>query len=459
MLLWRAMRVLVVHHGRLPGTGDASVTGGALRARVHADALRGAGHDVVTLARAQDEPGGFRTPAHLRRLAAAASPDWILAVAPEEAPALAPVAPLVVDLYAPRLLEGAFEGLQREEAGRALRAIAAADEVLFSNPRQRWFWMGLCGACGWDLSRAAGLLVPLAALPGPARLPTDPPTFVCGGQPWPWQDAGPTIDRAVAHLGDRARVVTFGLPARPGVDARPLASRGAWLAALAGASAALDRYAPNPERSLALSFRQADYLGVGLPLVTDADTPLADEVRATGAGWVDEPLEDALDAALASPRSSAALAARYAPAVTEAPLLAWAPRRRPRDWDLFRAARRLAEVEARAARDRALRDAAETEVTAKRAEIDGLNAQVRALASAVEASSAAVADVAAFRRETVAVLGTRLAGQTAEAEHLRRELEICRADLDKKTLELRAAQEERDRVGRALSFLRGRARP
>src|SRR4051812_47154161 len=72
-----AMRVLVVHHGRLPTPGSPC-TGGALRAQVHVDALRGAGHDVHTLARAQDEARGFRSPADLRRLAAAITPDWIL---------------------------------------------------------------------------------------------------------------------------------------------------------------------------------------------------------------------------------------------------------------------------------------------------------------------------------------------------------------------------------------------
>ena len=36
------MRILIVHHGRLPG-GDQPVTGGALRAWHHGEALRGAG--------------------------------------------------------------------------------------------------------------------------------------------------------------------------------------------------------------------------------------------------------------------------------------------------------------------------------------------------------------------------------------------------------------------------------
>ncbi|MFZ5476057.1 MAG: hypothetical protein ACOZNI_04725 [Myxococcota bacterium] len=449
------MRVLLVHHGRFDA--DAPVTGGALRAATHADALRRAGHEVVTVARAQDEPGGFRSPGHLRRLADRARPDWILCVAPEEAPALAPVAPLVVDLYAPRMLEGAFEGLQREEAGRALRAVAAADEVIVSNPRQRWFWAGLLGACGWDLSAPAGLLVPIAAHPGPPRRKTARPTFVLGGRPWPWQDPADAVRRAVAHLGDRAEVHVYGLPAPPGAHAHDAVPRAEWLDACAGAVAVLDRYAPNPERALAQSFRQMDAVGCGAPLITDADTPLADEVRETVAGWVDEPLEEALDAALARrPKGVAALAARYHPERTEAALLAWVPRRRVRDWDLFRAGGRLARAEAEARAAHAVAEAARAEVAGKRAEIEALNQQVRALASAVEASAAAVADVAAFRRETVQVLGARLAGGDVDNERLLSQMEVLKADLAKKDAELAAAQAERNRLDRTLAFLKGR---
>ncbi len=449
------MRVLVVHHGRLPSP-DAPCTGGARRAAVHIEALRGAGHDVSSLARAQDEPGGFASPGELTRRALAARPDWILCVTPEDAPALASVAPLMVDLYAPRLLESAFEGLQEQESGRALAALEAADEVLFSNPRQRWFWSGLAGAAGWDLSRPVGALVPLAALPGPAHVRSEGTrkTFLVGGNPWPWQDVTDTLHRAVRFLGDRADVVSVGLPAVAGVHALPQGSLAGWLTHCAQATAALDRYAPNPERTLAMSFRQMDYLGAGVPVITDIDTPLADDVRRFGAGWVDESLEDALEQALLAPRSSFALAARLHPTLTEAPVLAWQPRRRDRPWSHLQIGARLYAAEARAEHEAAARVAADTEVIRKRGEVDALHAQTRALTASVEALSTAMMDVAGFRRETVQVLGTRLASGAADAEHLRRELEIARADLDKKNVELQQVQDERDRMARSFPFLR-----
>ena len=136
------MHYILVAHGPAVDP-DQPVSGGSLRAQGHEHALKRAGHTVTVLRRAQDEPGGFASPADLRRKAKAARPDAILCVAPEEAWSLRGIAPLCVDLYAPRMLEAAWQGTQSEAAGIAARAVHAADEVLFSNGRQRWFWLGI----------------------------------------------------------------------------------------------------------------------------------------------------------------------------------------------------------------------------------------------------------------------------------------------------------------------------
>ncbi|MBM4391841.1 MAG: hypothetical protein FJ090_12025 [Deltaproteobacteria bacterium] len=441
------MRVLVVHHGQLAG-GDGPTTGGAIRAAQHVRALRRAGHEVHALARAQDEPGGFTGPRHLA--ARARGFDWVLCVSPEEAPSLKGVAPLVVDLYAPRLLEAAWQGEQEDAAQRTLLAIDAADEVLFSNPRQRWFYLGLLAACGWDVSRPVGHVVPLAVEPIAPGKRARKPIVVCGGYPWPWQDARDTLARAAAHLGKRAELRVVGLDGA-------MLRRAEWQALCARADVALDRYAHHVERELALSFRQIDYLSAGLPIVSDPWTPLADELRREGAGWVDESLEDALDRALLGAEASrdgvARVAAHYREEVAYAAVEKLAPSMRARPWTALRWSRQAAAAVLAAREDRRHRDAAEAEVLAKRAEVEALHAQVAALATSVAQLSAAMADVAAFRRETVAVLGTRLAGQTEEAEHLRRELAIAQADLEKKQLELDQLRAERDRLGGVLRRL------
>jgi hypothetical protein len=85
--------------------------------------------------------------------------------------------------------------------------------------------------------------------------------------------------------------------------------------------------------------------------------------------------------------------------------------------------------------------------------VEALVGQLRALTTTVEQLAAAQADIAGFRRETVQVLGTRLAGQTEEAEALRREVAILRADVEKKDLELVQLRGERDRLGGILQRL------
>lgn len=454
------MRYLLVVHG--PALDPARpVSGGVLRAEAHARALQAAGHTVTVLRRAQDEPGGYASPADLRRKARQAAPDAIVCVAPEEAPALRGLAPLCVDLYAPRMLEAAWEGLQGEQAEVTLRAVDAADQVLYSNPRQRWFHLGILGLAGWDLAGDCGRVVPLACLPDPDARPAadEAPYVVLGGQRWPWQDPGDALRRAVAHLQGRAEVRVYG-PASgvPGVREMGTVGRRDWLAACAGAAAVVDRYAPHQERELALSFRQLDALAAGTPLISDSGTPIAAGLRA-GAGWVDESLEDALDAALgtdgAARRAAVpALAAQYALDVVAAPLLAWTPVARARGPSVVRAATALADARARAEAERTLRQRAEAEVDQKRAEVDGLHAQVRALCGAVEANAAALADVAAFRREAVNVLGARLAGADSTRESLQRQIEELRADRDKKSAELDAMTAERDRLNRVFRWRR-----
>ncbi|MCK6520729.1 hypothetical protein L6R49_04730 [Myxococcota bacterium] len=484
------MRVLLVQHGRLPSPSRPG-SGGAQRAHHHAEALRGAGHEVMVLTRAQDDEDGgpltFQSHRHLRELAIRLRPDRILCVQPEEAPALAGLdAPLCVDLYAPRLLEAPFQGETAAEAVHTMRALAAADHVLFSNPRQRHFTLGLMALAGWDTRQAVGDVVPLVAPEGPPRLHTDDePVFVLGGVPWPWQDPTPALRRAVAAL-DRmgfGRIVVYGgrpavgdaavvdlaaaLPPGPRLQYAGPTPLGELLRAYAGARAALDWFSPNPERELAMSFRQADYLGCGLPLITGADHALSDAVREAGAGWVVKDL-DAFEAAVVEaamdPAAAAArgLAARHLAQTTlsrevaEAPLVRWvqeATRRDRVETPLPQAAELVAalgEARAQAQAAQAAQAKAEAEVAEKRAENAQLTEQLQALTGVVTRLSRAIDEVAGFRREAVNVLGARAAGAEGEVEALSRQVEEQRADLLKKDAELRAARREQDRLNDAL---------
>ncbi len=475
-----SMRILIVFHGWFPTTGRP-VAGGALRAWHHAEALRAAGHDVHTVTRAQDAvpdgPPGFANGpelvAHARRI----SPDVLLCVQPEEAPRLAPLGlPTVVDLYAPRILEAQFQDATGVEAVNTLRAIRAGDFFLFSNPRQRFYFLGLLALAGVDVrSHDHGAVVPLVAAQGPERKLPRHPLFVMGGVSWPWLDPVEALGRAVAHLNKRRRGKILVLGHKPVLGDSPVMDLQAdlppskrleyggvlpyddLLATYARATAAIDLMGSTPERSMAVAFRHMDYLGCGLPMIVGREHVLADTLASSGAGWADLPIEQALDRALddkaAVQRASSAARelarARYSRDVCEAPLLAWLerPARRERSETPLG---RLAEVNARAARAEAeraeaLRVAArlEAEVEAKRAEVDGLVQQTRVLSVATERLAGSVAEVAGFKREAIAVLGGAQAQAQEQLATVRVRLGTVEADNRKKSAELDAVRREK----------------
>ena len=369
------MRVLIVHHGSLPST-DGPVTGGALRAAQHQRALSAAGHEVHLLSRAQDGPGGFHSGAELHARARRMRPGAVICVQPEEAFALAGLdAAVVVDLYAPRLVEAPFEGRLQAELPPLLRAFGVGDVFLASNEAAADHWLGPLALAGLDLRQSPLLTVPLAA-PQPtdgaigaaafgapvARSAT--PLFVAGGAAWPWQDPRADLEEALAALdalgqgelwwfGGPPRPATgdennateaidaaFTLPAHPRLKAMGWLPYPALLRAYQQAWAAFDFWAPNPERRLATGFRHADYLGCGLPVLSRPGTALAAQLSAAGAGLLTAGPGEALrqiieDDALRASLSEGAL--RFArgplsPVAAGAALSAWlaAPRRHPR---------------------------------------------------------------------------------------------------------------------------------
>jgi len=452
-----------------------------LRAWHHAEALREAGHDVHLVTREQDAvPGGpptFASTPELVEHARRVQPDVLLVVQPEEAPGLACLElPMAVDLYAPRMLEAQFQDAAGVEAVNTLRAIRAGDFFLFSNNRQRFYFLGLLALAGVDLrSHAFGAVVPLVAPQGPERKKPRGPLFVMGGVSWPWIDPTEALGRAVAHLDKRRRGKLLVLGHKPILGESPVRDLQAelpaskrlefggvlpydqLLATYAGASAAIDMMAPTPERSMAVAFRHMDYLGCGLPMIVGDEHVLAESLREAGAGLVGLSVEDAIDAVLDEPdalaqRSHAARSlatGRFGRACCEAPLLAWlqAPTRRERrDTPLGE----LAEVSARAARSDLLERTAQAdivrltaEVEAKRSEVAGLVQQGRVLSVATERLAGSVAEVAGFKREAIAVLGGAQARAQEQLSSLQARAAALEADLAKKGAELEAALREK----------------
>jgi len=473
------MRVLIVHHGRRPAP-DHAVSGGALRAHHLGLGLEAAGHTVVWLSRDQDGHGGFSGPEDLYARARALGPERIIAVQLEDAPALCAVgAPLAVDLYAPRLLEAPFEGTLPWAGVESLRALATGDAFLVSNPRQRWFWLGVLALAGIDVRTDPTLLVPLVAPDGPRRRTSKRPVLVAGGASWPWHDPRPALDRALAHLDARGRgevhwyggapkegTAAWSLPDHPRLQAMGWVDPSTLLKAYAGATAAFDWLGTNPERSLAFSFRHADYLGCGLPILTHPDTALSDLMG--DAGWASNEIEAVLDAVLDDPtevkrrgKCARALAKQHlSVSRATAPLVSWVEegrRHRRSPTDLLANAELAADAaHARAAQAGAAQAQAraEAEVSRKRAEVEEMVGQIQSLTRVVDRLSRAVDEVAGFKREAITVLGNQSEGANRSLGEANQEIALLRADIEKKSAELTAMTDLQRRLENDVENLR-----
>ncbi len=312
--------ILVILHG-LPPRPGAPVSGMGLRAWTNGEGLRSHGFDVVYATRRADaeglEPGDAApgSPANpltfhhdeLADLVARVDPAVILIEATDEVTRLpAASAPVVLDLFAPRLLERQFQGIDDpQEATRLLEAVGRADFYLFSNRRQRDYHLGLLTVAGVDCRVWPGAVVPLSCTPdAPRRRWPDEPVLVSGGVLWPWIDAAGPLGVVVDQLErrDSGRLRLFGGqyvveggdggaladPATQLPDSERLSSEGfvpyeVLLHAYARATLAVDLTLPNPERELSFSFRHVDYLRCGLPMLLADHTVAADELVEAGA--------------------------------------------------------------------------------------------------------------------------------------------------------------------------------
>ena len=280
----------------------------------------------------------------------------------------APGLRLVVDLFAPKMLELACNP-DRADRDRALdllrerkrRALAAADGFIVNGAKKVPYFLAWLLAAGRD-PRTTPLEVVFMGVParfGARRPPDGGVHFVVAGYLQGWSRPGPWLHRLAARL-DPPRVTLdlllprhwgrrpageggtgrAALPAeRPGVTVREMMPYEAFLEFMGGADVAVDLFAHTLEREYAVVTRSVVALACGVPVIHPPFTEVSPLVARYDAGWLVDPddlgaVDAVLDEIVTHPETTAAKAANARrlwaealdPRVTAAPLAGLARR-------------------------------------------------------------------------------------------------------------------------------------
>jgi hypothetical protein len=280
------MKLLIIHHDPLSNQ-TLPQTGGSIRTQHLSEGLQ---HqladleldlDLHWLCKATVE-GNWRKHIHQHLL----SQQWdvVLCTQMEDACLLPDRTsldcPIVVDLYAPRLMETMYTEDEGTIARQLLFAIDRADAYLFAHPIQRPHWEALLRLTGVDLRENRLLLCPLGVDGVEESSSTvsknDTLTFIGGGRVWPWQNPWINLERLLAILDENnaGQVHWFAPPHQevplkhPRLQVTHWSSRLQYRKALQQSHIGLDLNPPSIERHYACAFRHMDMIGCGLPILS-----------------------------------------------------------------------------------------------------------------------------------------------------------------------------------------------
>ena len=313
-------QVLIHVHGNLPDAERPTV-GNGLRAHQLGAALAERGVAVRYLTHSSfyrgvhppDTMSLFDTAADFQAILKSHRPDLLILIQGEGLemiPETGCDTPIMADWIAPRMLEFAFQRLPLEQwLFRVLAAMNKADYHACCTEPQRAYLYAMLQLAGVEMDRASVAVVPLAAVGqavahSPATGPD--PVFVAGGVHWPWIRSARFLGILLEEMEAAGRGVLklFGgrypfaidadqyhnaaesLPSSPRLQSSGLLPYPDLLREYAAADVAVDLFEENPERQLALSFREIDYLRCGLPMVCAPFAYIARYVKQYGAGWV-----------------------------------------------------------------------------------------------------------------------------------------------------------------------------
>ena len=459
------MRILIVHHHHLPKIGH-SVTGEGLRVQQLYDGLCAHGHHVSLLGSAS------LSPAELLLLCKEIEHDCLISMHVHLMPILAKLgAPLILDLYAQRIMEAQFEPSTLETTMELVHSLRYASLILVSNERQRWSWHGVLSILGVQHTPKPILVVPLSAQICGPRTPPESFRLIGGGVDWPWQNPVPGLQRVldVFDQRDEGEIIWFGEPkegmTHPRLQYKKHLSYDAYQRELLCASAAFDWMEPNIEREFAIAFRHMDFVGCRLPILTGTYSPLPAFLHE--GCKISDNIEDVLHEIMDHPntleaasehlsRSASLLSSTHTTQslhhwVMDPKLIVWEQSPlvdRENVWHELTEEKkrneRLSFSNQEYIRDR----------QKKSKEIEDLHNKLAEHITTIANLSRSISDVVAYRKEAMIVLGGQIEQRSKTAEDLATENAILRADIAKKSAELEAMDQLRARLENDIQALR-----
>lgn len=442
------MKILILHQRALY-RADRSVSGEMLRVLQLQKGLQGYGHDMATLCVQE------YTKVQLRHQITSFGPDKIIATHASQVVAVVELnIPIVLDLYAQRIMESIFEDRLTQEVMEVLGVISACSLFLVSNDRQRWSWQGILAMNGAKLKPESILVVPLSAT---LSEPQTKEQFVLigGGVWWPWQNPWPSMQRALNHLDkrDEGMIIWIGAGKAPIAHKRlrieSFSSYSSFRMHLSQSSAAFDWMEHNVEREYAIAFRHMDYLGCGLPILTGEYSPLSH----MGSGFFSksDDIEAVLDRCLDEPSwieemssHARAIAKLYSIEKTTKVLSDRISSNESIQWEVSPIHdtavlwEKLLQVQRKEERLCTQNEILQEDIRKKTQEIESHNNSIALQRDVIAQLSRSVQEVVAYRKETVQILGGQIAQHSNAHQELESENAILRADIAKKSAELAA---------------------
>ena len=401
---------------------------------------------------------------------------------------------VIIDLFAPRIIETSFEPpeIALQLSAACLAGLRRGDIFLTSNSLQRQQWLSVLALCGVCLEPDPTVMVSLASpAPQSLRESRNPdPLLIGGGKLWPWQNPFPQLLWLLEELDHHqlGTVQWFGdlgetaseeqrrfVEEHPRFNFLPLCSINEYREHLHNADLAVDVDWPSVEREAAIGFRHMEYLSAGLPIMCLSNNILAEHFPAAVIHskasptkqrckalvklfllnwqqqdlWLDRKraaLEHAKD--LSSPSTTAALRQRMEQH-DERPRARYRPWINPGESEIRK---QLSESQQR--EQRILIESLTQDAVKKSEELERLTELNNALQGSLVSLSEAVRDVGRFKHDAAVAMGNAVHQSIDRADVLSAENARLQSDLAKKGAELVAMDLLRARLEHDLSCLR-----